>query len=154
MGVPTVCVAAKRPTPTEEPFYATDFTMAMLNGGEITLSDLQGRWVLLNFWATWCIPCRVEMPALQDIASEYRSDLVVLGVNQRENPPTVQAFIDEIGTTFPILLNPDDATLAAYQVMSLPQTFLINPQGEILWRQFGPIELGEFRPLLESFISA
>lgn len=143
---------APMPTPTEVPWPAHDFTLELLNGGNVTLSDLQGRWVLLNFWATWCVPCRTEMPALQIIASDYRRDLVVLGINQREDAQTVRDFTEEVQVTFPIALNPDDVTLVQYNVMGLPRTFLINPDGNIVHQFFGPIELHTFRPLLDSLI--
>lgn len=120
----------------DAPFYAPDFTLSALDGQEITLSEQRGKWVLLNFWATWCGPCRQEMPILQMIAEDY-PDVIVVGINQREGAEVIQPFVDALGITFPIALNPNDATLLNYQVIGLPQTFIINPDGEIVAREFG-----------------
>lgn len=82
------------PQPTAEPPY--NFTLTALTGESVTLADLRGRWVILNFWATWCAPCRAEMPYLQQLAQTHASSLVVLGINMREEPPEIQPFIDEL----------------------------------------------------------
>lgn len=135
-------------TPTEEPYYAPDFTMQSLSGDTFTLSNLRGQWVIVNFWATWCVPCVEEMPALQEIANQHADKLILLGINQREDPNLVRQFADEHNITFPLLLNPDDATLANYQVLKTPQTLIIDPNGELVWRQFGPVELETFNETL------
>lgn len=126
-------------TPTASPEPAHDFTLSTLDGGAITLATLQGRWVLINFWATWCEPCREEMPYLQALADTHAGDLVVLGVNMREDRDDVQAFADEIGIDFPILLQPDDAMLLAYGPRGLPLTYVVAPDGAVAFKQFGPL---------------
>jgi len=136
--------------PTEEPFYAWDFTMSSLSGQTYTLSDLRGQWVIINFWATWCVPCVEEMPALQEIANLHADKLILLGINQREDADLVAEFAHDHNITFPLLLNPDDATLANYQVLKTPQTIIVDPNGELVWRQFGPIELENFDETLIS----
>lgn len=141
-------------TPTEEPFFAWDFTLAAVDGEVYTLSEQRGKWVLVNFWATWCIPCIVEMPAIQSIADQYSEDLIVLAINQREQDDAVRAFIEKHNLRFPILLHPDDTLLSNYLVMNLPQTILVNPMGEIVWRQFGPIELDTFQTTLGSLFAS
>jgi peroxiredoxin len=119
---------------------APDFALTTLEGETLRLSEQGGRWVLLNFWATWCEPCKTEMPLLQTLADDYEDWLVVWGINQRESAIEVSVFSDEYGVRFPLLLDPDDATLMNYGVMGLPLTFVINPQGEIVARQFGAID--------------
>ncbi|MBP6440576.1 MAG: TlpA family protein disulfide reductase, partial [Caldilineaceae bacterium] len=101
---------------------ARDFTLTTLAGEPVTLSDYRGKWVLLNFWATWCPPCVEEMPYLNQLAAER--DLVVLGVNFNEDRERVAQFVAEKGIDFPILLEPDDITLLFYGVRGLPRTFL------------------------------
>lgn len=137
--------------PTEEPFYAWDFTMATVDGDEITLSDLQGQWVVVNFWATWCGPCRDEMPVLQAIHNDF-DNLIVLGINQRETIDEIRPFVDEFEITFPVLIDPPDQTLLDYQVIGLPQTLVVNPDGIIVWRQFGPVELSAFEQQITDFV--
>lgn len=134
------------------PFYAPDFTADTLDGGQITLSNLRGRWVVLNFWATWCAPCVEEMPALQQIADDYADTLTLLGVNMRETPQEVAAFIEAQAIRYPILINPGDQMLLDYTVTGLPQTFIIDPAGEIVYRSFGAITLDSFATLLDTFI--
>ncbi len=111
---------------------APDFTLPALDGGLVTLSDLQGQPVVLNFWATWCPPCQAEMPELQAAYDAYAAGgLVVLGVNQGEDAATVKAFLDERRLTFPVALDEQYAASQRYQVNSLPTTFFIDRDGVI-----------------------
>ncbi len=112
---------------------APDFSLATLDGEMVTLSDLRGRPVVLNFWATWCGPCRAEMPALEQVWQQYeQGGVMVLGVDQGEQAGTVERFVrEEVGTSFPILLDPDQKVGAAYQVRALPTTFFIGADGVI-----------------------
>jgi len=142
------------PTATEAPFYAPDFTLMTSDGEPVTLSDQRGRWVMLNFWATWCVPCVAEMPILQTLADERADQIALFGINVREDRSQVTDFIAAHNLTFPILLNPPDSVLSDYLVMGLPQTLVIDPNGEILWRQFGPLDLSAFGELLDSLIAS
>lgn len=121
---------------------ARDFELPMMDGGTVRLSDLRGRWVLVNFWATWCAPCREEMPYLEHLASEHADTLTVLTVNMREPPAVIVPFALEIGLDQPILLRPDDATLLAYDVRGLPVSVLIDPDGMVAMRAMGPLTEG------------
>lgn len=130
------------PTPT--PQIAHGFRLPTLDGGEVVLDDLRGRWVILNFWATWCGPCRDEMPYLGEVARRYPEQLVVLGINLREPPAAVAAFVEEMGVTFPVLLQPDDATLLWYSTRGLPLTYVVAPDGAVAFRQYGPLAPATF----------
>ncbi len=111
---------------------APDFTLQTLDGKTLRLSDLRGNAVVLNFWATWCPPCQAEMPELQAVHDAYSTGgLIVLGVNQSEEPATVRAFLDERGLTFPVVLDSQYAASQLYQVNSLPTTFFIDRNGVI-----------------------
>lgn len=110
-----------------------------LDGKKTRVSDLSGNIVVLNFWATWCGPCRVEMPWLAQTFDRYRSrGLTILGVNMDDGDmPNVERFAREMGVTYPIARN-NDAIVAAYGgVRFLPQSFLIGRRGVILQRIFG-----------------
>lgn len=131
---------------------APDFTLTALDGTTYTLSELRGQWVLINWWATWCGPCVTEMPYLQSIADERGGELLVLGLNLSETREQVEAFAQERSITFPLLLEPSDATIADYSVSGLPQTLVIDPNGEIALRQFGPIKPETFDPVLDTLI--
>lgn len=108
---------------------AYDFTLERLDGGSITLSDLRGGWVLVNFWATWCPPCVKEMPYLDAIGRSR--DLAVLGVNMNEPRDRVAAFVEESGVGFPILLDPDDTVKIMYEARALPRTVIVAPDGTV-----------------------
>ena len=127
---------------------AHDFMLPKLDGGVVRLSELRGQWVLVNFWATWCAPCRAEMPYLEHLASEHASDLTVLAVNMREPPAVVASFVAELGLDLPILLQPDDATLLAYDVRGLPVSVLIDPDGMVALRAVGPLVEGVVETVL------
>lgn len=148
------CLPLNHPSliPTEYPFYAQDFTLQSLDGNTYTLSQQRGKWVIINFWATWCVPCVEEMPALQELANKYAGNMLLLGINQREKASVVEQFATEHGITFPLLLHPDDNVLTSYQVLKTPQTIIVNPNGELVWRQFGPIELETFDSILQGLM--
>ena len=111
---------------------APDFTLTRFDTGtDASLSDWQGKPIVLNFWATWCGPCRAEMPALQAAYDQYGGDLLVVGVEQGEENTVVGTFLDEFGITFPILLDTQMTVGRDYRILGLPTTFFIDSQGVI-----------------------
>ena len=111
---------------------APDFTLKGLDGQEVSLSDFRGEPVLLNFWASWCGPCRLEMPFLQEIYEKWSGKgLVLLAVNLQENQGTVEDFIDDAGYTFPVLLAPGNKVPLSYNIRGIPATFFIDADGVI-----------------------
>lgn len=141
------------PTPAPDPL-APDFQLTALTGDSIALHALRGHWVIINFWATWCIPCREEMPYLQRLADQYGDKVKVLGVNMREQPAEIEAFVTPAHVRYPILLQPDDATLLAYGVRKLPLTVVVAPDGCIARQQFGPLQPKTFEPWLRDRLDA
>ncbi len=114
-------------------FLAPDFTLTALDGGHMQLSTLRGKPVILNFWATWCPPCRAEMPELEALWQRYKDDgLLLIGVDQGENAATVERFArGVVATTFPLLLDTNQAVGRAYGVRALPTTVFIDAEGRI-----------------------
>ncbi len=110
---------------------APDFTLPALDGGTIALRDYRGRVVLLNFWATWCTPCKDEMPLLDAVHREYGPQVVVLAVNAGESADVVQRFVAEHQLQLPIALDQDMQLSRRYGVRGYPTTFIIDPQGTI-----------------------
>ncbi len=110
---------------------APDFTSLDLNGKRIKLSSLRGKVVIIDFWATWCAPCRKEFPELQQFYSEMKDDpnVAVLAISVDENRALVKPFITSKGYTFPVLL--DDGAKAAFKVGPIPETFVVDPSGHI-----------------------
>lgn len=120
---------------------APDFTLKTLEGDALTLSEFRGKPVVINFWATWCGPCRQEFPDFQDAATDNADRLVVIGVNntstdQKEN---VGEFITEMGVTFPIVLDETGDVAKTYQIFGLPTTIFIDENGVVLEVFTGPV---------------
>ncbi|MDA1241296.1 MAG: redoxin domain-containing protein [Chloroflexi bacterium] len=105
--------------------------------GLVRLSDLRGQPVLLNFWATWCGPCRTEMPDLQ--VAHDTEGVVVFAVNSQEPDAAVTRFVEEFGLSFPTAIDRDGAVREHYGVIGLPATFFIDPEGILRARNFGPV---------------
>lgn len=115
-------------------FSAPEIELETPSGEPVKLSDLKGKSIVLNFWASWCPPCRVEMPALQNIYSEYQEqDVVVLGINSTYNDSMTKAieFVQLNQLSFPILLDTSGTASKDYQVNSLPTTYFVDPNGVI-----------------------
>ena len=117
---------------------APDIALQGLDGKPVTLKDLRGKGVVLNFWATWCPPCRAEMAALNQVQQDLADrGLVVLGVNQLEDSQTVQRFMQSQGLSFPIALDSFGNASQAYRVSALPSTYFIDRNGIIQDVVFG-----------------
>ncbi|RKJ44556.1 TlpA family protein disulfide reductase [bacterium 1XD8-76] len=110
---------------------APDFTAVLTDGTEFTLSEQQGKVVLLNFWATWCGPCVREMPAFEKLYGEYGEDVAILAVNCMESEDIVKAFQDENGYTFPIACDPEGDVSLKYPSQGIPYTLVIDEEGII-----------------------
>ena len=110
---------------------APDFASTNIHGNKVKLSDFKGSPVLLNFWATWCQPCRLEMPYLQERHESYSSDLVVLAVNFDESVELVRSFTEELNLNFNILLDPGGNIQSLFQIRGYPTTYFIDSDGII-----------------------
>lgn len=107
-----------------------EFSLPPLEGRTVTLVRLRGQVVLLNFWATWCLECRPELPALEALHRRFGPrGLAVVGVNTREGPLVVRNYVRELGLTFPLLLDSDGTVTRRYGVIGLPTTFLVGRDG-------------------------
>jgi len=116
---------------------APDFELTTLTGETVRLTDYRGKKVILNFWATWCPPCKVEMPFMESYYGKYKEseNVEILAVNmtnmERGRSETVQGFVDEHKLTFPILMDEDGGVTELYKVLAYPTTFIINADGVI-----------------------
>jgi len=113
---------------------APEFSLQSLEGAQTTLTDYRGKYLLLNFWATWCGPCKIEMPSLEYLHRKFKSkNLNVVAVsNDMFGSRVVKPYIQAQNLTFPVLLDPQATASKLYGVNSLPTTFLIDPQGTII----------------------
>ena len=110
---------------------APDFALKADSGRNLRLRELRGQVVMLNFWATWCGPCREEMPKLQQLYSKYhKTGFVLLGVNIDDNPANAVGMARKLGVTFPVLFDKDKSVSQLYKVDAMPSTVLIDRDGK------------------------
>lgn len=125
----------------EEPVVAPDFTLNDLKGNQVTLKDHRGRIVFLNFWATWCPPCRREMPSMERLYKQLKDrDFTMLAVDMQESEKLVKAFISEFSLSFPALLDLNGDISSLYGIRGLPTTYIIDREGMIIGKAVGPID--------------
>lgn len=118
-----------------------EFNGPMVDGREMSLASLQGKVIVLNFWATWCLECRSEMPAFELLHREFSTQgLAVMGINAREGTATIREYAKELGLTFPLILDPSGKINSTYGVIGLPTTFLIARNGRAVALAVGPRE--------------
>jgi len=125
--------------------------LPLLDGnGTGSLEDYRGEWVLVNFWASWCTPCRDESPALQRFHEDNRNDLVVLGIDTQDLTGDATDFVEEFGLTYPMLRDPDtDSPLSDdYGATGLPESFLVDPEGRFVAICRGPLTPSDLEELI------
>ncbi len=135
--LPPAAAAPQRNLPPSVGAEAADFSLTTLDGKTIHLSDYKGRPVVLNFWATWCPPCKEEMPLIERYAQTYGDQLVVLGIDHAESQGVVQDYVDQMGIHFPILLDQDTQVSQRYFVHSFPATFFVDADGVVRAQHLG-----------------
>ncbi len=120
---------------------APDFSLVLFDGSEVSLADLRAKIVVLNFWASWCTPCRREAPALQEVWETYQDKgVVVLGVTYHDAKGASQEFIQEFGITYANGADEKGRISRAYGVVAVPETFIIDRDGRVAWFQIGEVE--------------
>lgn len=152
--------STSRRTPPTVGSPVPDFTLALLDGeglaseglasegDEARLSELKGRPVVINFWATWCAPCEQEMPLLQQYADRYEGQLALLGVDYEEDESVVREFVTEREITFPILLDRSGIVANQYYVRNFPTTFFVDSEGVLRAQHLGMLT----EELLEKYL--
>lgn len=116
-----------------------DFSLPGLDQRPVRLADFRGRWVVVNFWATWCTPCLLEMPELQAFHEQHRSRATVIGINHQDlEPGQIRAFAERLGVDFLIALS-QGQPVAGFPLKGLPTTFLISPTGQLIDTHLGTV---------------
>jgi thiol-disulfide isomerase/thioredoxin len=146
-----------RMNPVSPPLSAPDFSLPDMDGEAHTLSEFRGKVVMLNFWATWCPPCRREMPSMQRLYEKYRDrGLEVVAVNQFEDPDLVFEFTGRLSLepTFPILFDRESRVSEQFRVKGLPTTYLLDREGKIRYQAIGGREFDhpEVERLIEGLL--
>jgi len=128
-------------------WVAPDFALQDLAGNAVRLSNYRGRIVFLNVWTTWCEPCRVEMPSMEVLHRRLSGeDFVILAVSaDADGRRVVEPFIEELGITFPVLLDPDGQVVSRYRVTGYPETFIVDRDGRVVAHEIGPRDWGDVR---------
>ncbi len=111
-----------------------------LQGTAVDLEQFKGKLVMVQFWATYCTPCRVEMPSMNRLQTKLGEDFVILAVDMGEGVDEVQQFVDEVKPEFTILMDEDGSALAEWKVFAAPATFIVDPAGKIQYTMFGATE--------------
>lgn len=161
-GVTLLLVAAVQPTTaTSNPRLgeqrvreqAPDFTLPLYEGGAFRLAQHKGQVVVVNFWGSWCPPCRAEMPALQKVWETFQSQgLTLIGVNVQDTEADALAFLKEVGVTFPTGHDKDGAITRDYRVIGFPTTVFIDRQGQMVRRWTGAITQERLTVLVEDLL--
>lgn len=144
-------IRSNQTQPTAGP--APDFTLTTYDGQEYRLSDLRGQVVIVNFWASWCVPCRVEAPDLQRVYDRYKDrGVTILGVAYTDTDTNALAFIDEFDMTYPT--GPDLGTRISdrYNILGVPETFVIDQQGNIVKFIIAPTSEAELSALIDGLL--
>jgi peroxiredoxin len=137
-------------TPSSVNFPAPDLTLNDLNGERVTISDYNQQIVLINNWATWCPPCKAEMPTLLKYFKEHVDEgFTLVGINAGDPANEVTKFVDDYGLTFPILLDPNNKSLINFHNENLPSSYVINRDGDVVLAWTGPISFA----MLEKYVT-
>jgi peroxiredoxin len=145
----TESAAVPGPSPTVPPVgldignTAPDLALEDLRGEMVRLSDYGGQPVMINFWAVWCGYCRIELPEMQSMYETYQDrGFTILAVDVKEDASDVADFVQELGLTFPILLDTQGEGTRSYRVRGLPTSYFVNQDGVIIGKQVGPVDEG------------
>ena len=140
-----------------DPVPAPDVTMTTLDGQEINLAEQNGKVILVNFWATWCAPCRKEIPDLIDLYDRHKSDgLMVVGVAlDEEGTEVVKPFVEKEKVNYPIVVDTTETIEAKFDGMyGLPTTYVVNPQGKIVRRILGIFPVDKMEPTITEMLQS
>lgn len=142
-----------RPIAPEINALAPPFVLPTLDDVPTALWDLRGQPVILNFWATWCAPCEIEMPELQTFYAQYGTQVRLLAINLGETAEIAQGWVERFDLTFDALLDVDGTVASLYRLRAQPSTFIITPDGIIAQAFFGPVTFAALRDAVAPFLS-
>lgn len=132
---------------------ALDTGPSSVEGAASSLTDYRGKWVLVNFWASWCGPCRSEVPDLQELTQRRPNDIVILGVNQQETRGAAAKFAEEFDVSYPIVLDRSGEVSQAYRAQGLPVSYLVSPEGVIVKAYRGRVTDDDLRALEDEYLT-
>lgn len=135
---------------------APEFKLPSLDSGDsLALAELRGNVVVVNFWASWCIPCRQEHPVLLDAARRYEGEPVrIVGIAYNDKPEDSKRWLEELGQAYPSLIDDGSRTAIDYGISGVPETFILNKQGIVAFKKFGPLTHNELTQKIDSLLAA
>jgi cytochrome c biogenesis protein CcmG/thiol:disulfide interchange protein DsbE len=137
----------------QEDRTAPDFVLTLSDGSEVRLSDLRGKAVVINFWASWCAPCRAEAPTLEETYKRYADrDVVILGITLWDTEEAAAEFRKVYGQTYPSGIDPNGKIAIEYGVSGIPETYFIAPDGKIIAKFVGPLPRETMESLLTELL--
>ena len=131
---------SRQPEPLREGSTAPNFSLPLLHGSNVSLSDYKGKVVVINIWASWCNPCREEMPSMEMLYKSMQGkpfEILAVSVDARQSD--AESFANQLGLTFPILMDPDKNVFGLYQATGQPESFIIDKHGKIVKHIIGPL---------------
>ncbi len=135
----------------EENFFAPSFELVSLEGQKIKLADFRGKIVFINFWATWCVPCKTEMASMEKLYQRFKStDFQMLAISVDKDISSIKPYLEKYNLTFPVLVDPENRVKKKYKTVGLPETYLVDKRGIILYKAIGPRDWFT-KTILESF---
>ena len=133
---------------------APDFTLPSIDGTPVRLSELKGKPVFINFWATWCVPCREEMPLMREVYEQNREKgLVILAVDMEEDASLVRRWVEQGGYTFTFLLDSDGELIKRYNVTAAPTSYFVGPDGLIRDVKLGALSRSDMQAKVEKIVA-
>ena len=150
--------AAQNEASSEKKYAAPDFTVLDQNGNQVRLSDYKGKPVVLNFWATWCPPCRAEMPDIQKLYDTYDTEgddaLIVLGIaapnmGSEQSEEGIKKFLEDNGYTYPVVMDTTGEIFNAYGIFSFPTTFMIDRDGNVFGYASGQLSEDMMKSIID-----
>ena len=131
-----------------------DANLPLLDGSNVRISELKGKVVVVNFWASWCPPCRIEAPAIEEVYEKYqKKEVVFLGINVWENQKEANKFIQEFGITYPNAVDKAGKLVVDFGVSGIPETYILNPDNYIVRRWIGPVTVEGLSFMIDEVLS-
>jgi cytochrome c biogenesis protein CcmG, thiol:disulfide interchange protein DsbE len=137
------------------PYAAPDFSLTLFDGSRFSLAQERGNVVVVNFWASWCVPCRDEAPGLESVWQRYRDrGVVLIGVDIKDTPSDARSFLQHYVSTYPSGFDGTKAIYIDYGVYGLPETFVVDPQGMVVHHIIGPVTESQLHTWLDPLLAS